>query len=98
MFVFMQTLAAIERQFVDNLLCLYAVDEIKQFCYLLAENRFGWSRATYLLNRQASVPTQDAEWFTAALLSLQQAKPIQYILGHAWFMDMELTVNEGVLI
>jgi len=94
----MQTLAEIEQQFVDNLISLYAVDEIKQFCYLLAENRFGWSRATYLLNRQTSVTGQDAEWFADALLSLQQAKPIQYILGNAWFMGMELTVNEAVLI
>jgi len=94
----MQTLAAIERQFLDNLLHLYTVDEIKLFCYLLAENRFDWSRSAYLLNRHTPVPDQDAEWFAAALLSLQQAKPIQYILGHAWFMDMELTVNESVLI
>ncbi|MEC3881727.1 peptide chain release factor N(5)-glutamine methyltransferase [Parapedobacter sp. 10938] len=94
----MQTLAAIEQRFVDGLLGLYPVDEIKQLCYLLAEDRFDWSKTTYLLNRQAPLGEEDGEWFTTALSALQQAKPIQYILGHTWFMGMKLAVSDAVLI
>ncbi|MGV3761768.1 peptide chain release factor N(5)-glutamine methyltransferase [Parapedobacter sp.] len=94
----MQSIAAIERRFVDDLLGLYPIDEIKQLCYLLAEDRFGWSKTTYLLNRQAQLSKEDQEWFISVLSALQQAKPIQYILGYTWFMGMKLTVGNTVLI
>lgn len=98
MFVFMQSIAAIERRFVDSLLYLYPADEIKQLCYLLAEDRFGWSKTTYLLNRQAPLGKEDTAWFKSVLSSLQDATPLQYILGHAWFMGMKLIVSKDVLI
>jgi len=98
MFVFMQSIAAIEQQFADELADLYDAGEARQLCYLLFEDRFGWSKANYLLNRQASVANQDINWLTAMLASLKNAEPIQYILGHAWFMGMKLAVNEAVLI
>ncbi len=98
MFVRMHSIAAIEQRFVDDLLHLYPQDEIKQLFYLLVEDRLGWSKTTFLLNRQASLPADDAAWLLLALSELMQAKPIQYILGHAWFMGMKLAVSEAVLI
>ncbi|GGG88897.1 release factor glutamine methyltransferase [Parapedobacter pyrenivorans] len=98
MFVFMQSIAAIEQQFANELADLYDASEVRQLCYLLFEDRYGWSKTNYLLNRQASVDQQDITWLNTMLSSLKKARPIQYILGHAWFMGMRLTVNETVLI
>lgn len=94
----MQSLSKIEQRFRDDLADLYSADEIKQFCYLLVEDRFGWSKAQYLLNRHTTLSEDDTAWLISGLLALQSAKPIQYILGHAWFMGMKLAVNQSVLI
>jgi len=98
MFVFMQSIAAFEQRFVDDLSRLYHADEIRQLYYLLVEHRFGWSKTTYLLNRQSPLGEEDATWLMFALSELLQAKPIQYILGHVWFMGMKLAVSTAVLI
>lgn len=98
MFVFMQSVAAIEQQFVDELLHLYHADEIRQFYQMLVEDRLGWSKTTFLLHRKEPLNTADTAWLMAALSDLLQAKPIQYILGYTWFMGMKLAVSEAVLI
>ncbi|MFB2118506.1 peptide chain release factor N(5)-glutamine methyltransferase [Parapedobacter sp. 2B3] len=94
----MQSIAAIEQRFVNDLLHLYHADEIKHLYYLLVENRLGWTKTTYLLNRQTLLRDEDTRWLVSALSELLTAKPIQYVLGHAWFMGMKLAVSESVLI
>ncbi|WP_090605402.1 peptide chain release factor N(5)-glutamine methyltransferase [Parapedobacter koreensis] len=94
----MQPIAAIEQSFVDELASLYDAEEIRQLFFLLLEDRLGWSKRDYLLRKQEHLDEQDIHWLIAALSSLKKAKPIQYILGHAWFMGMKLAVNESVLI
>ena len=94
----MQSVAAIEQRYITDLSHLYTVEEIGQLYYLLIEARMGWSKTQYLLNRRAALPTEDAAWLYATLADLQTAKPVQYILGHAWFMGMKLAVNPAVLI
>src|SRR3546814_17223558 len=81
-----------------DLFHLYDADEIRQLYYLLVENRFGWSKATYLLNRQSPLSEEDATWLMFALSELRQPKPIQYMLGYAWFMGVKFAVSPAVLI
>src|SRR5690606_13296676 len=38
------------------------------------------------------------EWVSDALRALKSAKPVQQVLGHAWFAGMKLIVDESVLI
>ena len=98
MFVFMQSIAALEHHFIADLSHLYSTDEIRQFFYLLVEDRLGWSKTQYLLNRGILLSEDDQSWLLSSLSDLKTAKPIQYILGHAWFMDMKLSVSPAVLI
>lgn len=98
MFVFMQSVAALEQHFIADLSHLYSADEVKQLFYLLIEDRLGWSKTQYLLNRGTSPAEDDRLWLLSSLSDLKAAKPIQYILGHAWFMDMKLSVSPAVLI
>ena len=94
----MQSIAAVEQRFIADLSHLYTVDEIKQLYYLLIADRKGWSRTHYLLNRGAVLGEDDAVWLRSCLSDLQTAKPVQYVLGHAWFMGMKLSVSPAVLI
>ncbi|WP_257670606.1 peptide chain release factor N(5)-glutamine methyltransferase [Parapedobacter tibetensis] len=94
----MQPIAHIEQRFVDELANLYDANEARHICFMLLEDRLGWSKTAYLLRKYELLNEQDSAWLTEALQSLKHAKPIQYVLGHAWFMGMKLAVNESVLI
>lgn len=94
----MQHLARIEQQFVDELAELYNAGEARQLYLLLLEDQFGWSRHEYLLRKQEFLSDREIDGLLNALSSLKKAKPIQYILGYAWFRGMKLMVDPSVLI
>lgn len=98
MFVPMQTVADIEQMYVDRLTSLYDASEIHQLFLLLVEERLGWSRSEYLLQKKAGLDDRNTEWFMEVLNDLSMAKPVQYVLGFTWFMNMKLVVNSAVLI
>jgi len=98
MFVSMQSVATIEQRFVDQLAVLYDANEARQLFFLLLEDRLRWSKRDYLLRKPMPLDAHDIEWLMDALSALKAAKPIQYVLGYAWFMDMKLTVDEAVLV
>src|SRR5690606_30762763 len=98
MFVFMQSIADIEQRFIADLSHLYDADEVKQLYYLLIEHRLNWSKMQYLLNRGTSLEEADLMWIQTALSDLKTTKPIQHIIGNAWFMGMKLAVSPAVLI
>ncbi len=56
-------------------------------------NRFDIIKAPH--QQTANTKTKDIQIALAALL---QHKPVQYVLGEAWFYNMKLKVNEHVLI
>jgi release factor glutamine methyltransferase len=63
---------------------------------MAAEDIFGFSRIDMALEPDKQVvQTDNLKLVTEEILS---GRPIQYIIGHADFMDMKLNVREGVLI
>lgn len=98
MFVHMHSVSAIEQEYIADLASLYDTSEARHIFFMLLEARFGWSKKDYLLRKHAPLNPGDTAWLRTALQSLQMAKPIQHILGYAWFMGMRLSVNESVLI
>lgn len=44
------------------------------------------------------IPAEDLEKLRSELDELLAGRPLQYVLGYAWFMDMTLSVDERVLI
>jgi release factor glutamine methyltransferase len=77
---------------------LYELPEIDQFVYILFEEWKGWSRADVHLNFDIAVNKEEETRFLDALEQLQKNRPIQYIIGVTHFLDVTLTVREGVLI
>lgn len=98
MFAGMDTVATIEQQFVDELADLYHADEAKQICFMVFEDRLGWSRPEYLLRKRQPLDQSAIPGLQGIIAALRAAMPIQYVLGYTWFRDMKLHVNESVLI
>ncbi len=79
---------------------LYGAREAAAIARLVAERRYGLSRAECALepNREIDTSNFQLSTFNSLLADLAAARPVQYILGVADFDGMELAVGEGVLI
>ena len=75
----------------------YDPQEIDSIAFLLLETFTGLSRSSL---RVKSNPFEGkiSERLQNALNRLEKGEPVQYILGRAWFYDLELQVDPSVLI
>jgi release factor glutamine methyltransferase len=72
--------------------------ELSSIIGMLIEEVSGWNRTQQILHQNTAfnqAQVDQIENYTEQLIS---GKPIQYILGKAWFMGQNFTVNENVLI
>lgn len=90
--------SAVAAFFRDELTGLYGKEETEQFICLCFEEYLGFSRSDLLLKKEATMSESELLKFNFAVKDLKAGKPIQYILGNAWFCGMKLAVNEHVLI
>src|SRR5579871_3524834 len=65
---------------------------------LILEDVVGQSRTFLLFNLGKKLSADQAATIEQIIRRREARVPIQYCLGHAWFMDMKLTVHEGVFI
>lgn len=80
------------------LLSYYDTREAAQICDWVLEHVTGKKRIDRLIDKEA-VLTEDQQLRLAQILAeLQSHRPIQYVLGEAWFAGMQFFVNEAVLI
>jgi release factor glutamine methyltransferase len=77
---------------------IYPVEEIKSLIYWLFEEYLEVDRTQYLLNPLRGMSESELLKFNFAIKDLKKGKPIQYILGHTYFLDLKLLVNEHTLI
>lgn len=86
------------RQLLAQLYEIYSDREAANISDLVIEHVTGQRKIDRIVYKDLFVNEEQQkqlEKFTAELLL---HKPVQYVLGEAWFMDMKLTVNENVLI
>jgi release factor glutamine methyltransferase len=72
--------------------------ELSSIIGMLIEEVSGWNRTQQIIHQNTAfnqAQVDQIEKYTEQLIS---GKPIQYILGKAWFMGQNFTVNENVLI
>ena len=88
------------RELIENLRSaagpVYGEQEAAAIARLVAEKRYGISRAEVALEPLAAV--DEGSGFGELLADIAASRPVQYILGRADFYGMELEVGEGVLI
>lgn len=72
--------------------------EIGPILSILIEHITGWDQVHQVVYKDNSISDEQALAFEAAVAELVAGKPIQYIIGKAWFMGEAYTINEQVLI
>ncbi|WP_246245565.1 MULTISPECIES: peptide chain release factor N(5)-glutamine methyltransferase [Flavobacteriaceae] len=91
-------LKEIKAIFHDELKQYYPQEEIDAFFYEIIEHYLGLERFVLVLQPNLTIIKEEEQPLFEALAQLKLEKPLQYVLGKAHFMDLELEVNEAVLI
>tara|TARA_R110002051_G_scaffold56046_8_gene103953 strand:+ start:5203 stop:6072 length:870 start_codon:yes stop_codon:yes gene_type:complete len=76
----------------------YGKDEVNSFFYLLIEHYFDLERFVLAMQPELIIDKEQETVIFQALSKLKLEKPIQHIIGTAFFMDLDFKVNEDVLI
>lgn len=77
---------------------LYENREASNIADLIMEDITGWDRSRRIVHHDALLSEPQLERYTHCKEELLHGRPTQYVLGHAWFCDMRLQVDEHVLI
>lgn len=85
------------QDFVNRLTPFWGKEEAEAIVRQLWEEFFGSGRMAIPFGT-ALWPDGKVEMLEPMLLRLEQKEPLQYVLGKAWFVDLELKVNASVLI
>jgi release factor glutamine methyltransferase len=92
------TFKAIKSSFHTHLSSFFDEEEIDQFFYLVLEKYHQLKRVDLALQPDLNVSSTELEQWNLVLEQLKTQKPIQYILGEAFFCDLVFKVNEHTLI
>ncbi|MBI1306011.1 MAG: peptide chain release factor N(5)-glutamine methyltransferase [Bacteroidetes bacterium] len=91
-------LQAVRTDFNEQLVHLYDSREIKNLFHLAVEHATGFNAAEIVIHLNDDLDAEISDQLYSLLTDLKTGKPIQYILGKAWFMEAEFFVNDSVLI
>lgn len=91
-------LKEIKNIFHNELGKTYPKEEIDSFFYRCIEHYLRLERFVLAIQPELTLTKEEEQPLFEALSQLKQERPLQYILGTANFMDLELQVNEAVLI
>jgi release factor glutamine methyltransferase len=76
----------------------YDSHEIESVFYLVLEKVSGFKRLDFFMNESDQVNDLQLNKFDSFINELQLNKPVQYVLGEAWFNEHKYMVNESVLV
>ncbi|HUS00799.1 MAG TPA: peptide chain release factor N(5)-glutamine methyltransferase [Chitinophagaceae bacterium] len=94
----MMTVDELYKDFVEQLKTIYDEREANNIADWVFESIAGGTRLDRISNKQQAISSSTIQQLNNALQQLLQHKPVQYVLGDAWFYKMKLKVNEHVLI
>lgn len=86
------------RQLQAHLAQLYDQREAASITALVMENVTGWKRIDRVLHKQQTLLPVQLDVLKTYTDQLLQHRPVQYVLGEAWFYGMKFFVHEEVLI
>lgn len=86
------------RQLLLQLFEIYDTREAANIADLVIENVTGQRKIERIVYKDLPVNENQQKQLEKIAGELLQHRPVQYVLGEAWFMDIKLLVNESVLI
>ena len=92
------TLIEFRSYFRAQLKDVYVLEECDDFLKRLIQAYFKWEPIKIGLDPNYRLSLVEEEKLKLALIELKKERPLQYILGTAYFLDLELEVNAAVLI
>ena len=92
------TLIEFRSYFRAQLKDVYVLEECDDFLKRLIQAYFKWEPIKIGLDPNYRLSLVEEEKLKLALIELKKERPLQYILGIAYFLDLELEVNAAVLI
>lgn len=92
------TIQQAEQELYTSLVPLYETVEARAITQLAMEHLTGMRSSERRLQTAATLTSQQMLQWEAIQSALLEHQPIQYVMGKAWFYNMELMVNNAVLI
>ena len=92
------TLQSAQQQLQIQLKTVYEEREAANITDWVMEHITGKKRINRLLDKQLLLPEEQQNNLLKITTELLTNRPVQYVLGEAWFAGMKLYVNESVLI
>lgn len=84
--------------FFESLTAIHGKDEVESFFFILTEYLHNLKRIDLALHPNFEISEEDVQKWEVIISELKTEKPIQYIIGEAWFYDSKFYVNEHTLI
>jgi release factor glutamine methyltransferase len=92
------TLNDYQQQLLSLLSGLYEPREAANITDWVMENVTGWKKIDRVVNKHANLSAAQIARLQQISEDLLKRRPVQYVLGEAWFYGMKFYVNESVLI
>ena len=86
------------KQLLAQLYEVYDNREAANIADMVIEHVTGQRKIDRIIYKDLPVNVEQQEQLKKITSELLQSRPVQYVLGEAWFMGMKLSVNENVLI
>ncbi len=86
------------KQLLAQLYAVYNNREAANIADMVIEHVTGQRKIDRVVYKDLFVPDSQQQAIEKMTVELLAHKPVQYVIGQAWFMDFVLEVNEHVLI
>ncbi|MBR1838471.1 MAG: peptide chain release factor N(5)-glutamine methyltransferase [Bacteroidaceae bacterium] len=76
----------------------YELREARAIALYVLKEVFGWSQTDVYIGKVKPFSSADAQKFAQILKRLEDGEPVQYVVGHTYFLGHKIEVKSGVLI